>query len=89
VNGRGAATGATALTTGAATGTGTCATMGAAAMPLKFLATTWLLVAVTTGAGAATMAAGAATKGACNNPGLAATQATRAKMTTVWMEKQV
>lgn len=72
----GAARGA-ARTTGA---TGTGAIKGAAAMPLKFLATTWLLVAVITGAGAATRAAGAAS-GACSKPGLPAAHAIRAQRT--------
>lgn len=72
------------VTTGA-TGTEAAATMGAAAMPLKFLATTWLLVAVTTArAGAAAKTAVGAASGACSRPGLATVQAIRAQTTVIW-----
>lgn len=79
---RGAARGAATVRKTGAGATGTWAITGAAAMPLKVLATTWLLAAVTTGAGAAITGAGRAARGVCSNPGLAATQAIRAQMTT-------
>jgi len=80
--GAGAAKGAARVLRTGAGATGTWAITGAAAMPLKVLATTWLLAAVTTGAGAATTGAGKAASGAWSSPGLPATQAIRAQMTT-------